>query len=72
MQSDDVDLSAIGGRDTSELPAHYFRSFKFIGTVLVSSGLPSYLSNVPVTRVLGNGYWRVYFYGLLPNDSRWL
>lgn len=33
--SDEVDQSAIGGRDISELPPHYFRSFKFIGTVVV-------------------------------------
>jgi len=34
---DSVERQAIGGKDVSELPDHYYRNPKFIGSALVSS-----------------------------------
>lgn len=41
---DEVDPSALGGKDISELPRHYYRSWKFLGTTTVCS--PSMASNI--------------------------
>lgn len=42
---DSIDREAIGGRDLSEMPRHYYRSPKVIGSILVSDKRPKPLSS---------------------------
>lgn len=32
---DDIDIHAVGGQSLDDMPAHYFRSWRFVGTTVV-------------------------------------